>query len=69
MLRMAEHFSTRAQSETKDRPQQITRAFQLSTGRRPSPDQLSALTQYEVEYGMENLCRLILNLNEFVFVD
>lgn len=69
MLRMAEHFSARVQKEADTRARQIERAFQLVTGRSPSPDQLSALIDYAEEFGMENLCRLLLNLNEFVFVD
>ncbi len=69
MLRMAEHFSTQVQSELNDKQKQISRVFELATGRRPPSDQLSALTEFEAEYGMKNLCRLILNLNEFVFVD
>lgn len=69
MLRMAEHFSARVQKETSTTPGQITQAFRLVTGCSPSPDQLSALIDYAEEFGMENLCRLLLNLNEFVFVD
>lgn len=69
MLRMAEHFSARMQQEESTTPEQIDQAFRLVTGRSPSPDQLSALIDYAEEFGMENLCRLLLNLNEFVFVD
>lgn len=69
MLRMAEHFSTRLQSEAELRNQQINRAYQLVTGHQPSPDQLSTLLKYSDEFGMNNLCRLLLNLNEFIFVD
>ena len=66
---MAEHFSTRIQKDASTRTEQIDQAFRLVTGRSPSPDQLSALIDYAKEFGMENLCRLLLNLNEFVFVD
>lgn len=69
MLRMAEHFAARVQNEAATTSQQIDRAFQLVTGRSPSSDQLSGLVDYAEEFGMENLCRLLLNLNEFVFVD
>ena len=69
MLRMAEHFSTRAQNESDTKSGQINHGFRLVTGRIPSPNQLSALLEYENEFGMDNLCRLLLNLNEFVFVD
>ncbi len=69
MLRMAEHFSDRLQAESDTPAEQIARAFQLTTGRRPTAEQTIALTDYANEFGTENLCRLLFNLNEFVFVD
>jgi hypothetical protein len=69
MLRMAEHFSARLEEESADRSNQVARAFQLATGHPPSPNQLAMLTEYANEFGMANLCRLLFNLNEFVFVD
>ena len=69
MLRMSEHFSTRVKHEAEVVLEQVDRAFQLVTGRQPAPEQLAALTEYASEFGMENLCRLLLNTNEFVFVD
>ncbi|MFT4554838.1 MAG: hypothetical protein ACI92S_000167 [Planctomycetaceae bacterium] len=69
MLRMAEHFSVRLGEDSADRSNQVARAFHLATGRSPSVDQLAILTEYANEFGMANLCRLLFNLNEFVFVD
>ena len=69
MLRMAEHFSVLMEEDSADRSQQIKRGFELATGRRPSSEELAFLTEYANEFGTANLCRLLLNLNEFVFVD
>ena len=69
MLRMAEHFSSRLNTESDKQSDQITRAFQLATGRKPTERQLESLIAYADEFGNENLCRLLFNLNEFVFVD
>jgi len=69
MLRMAEHFSDRLHVESNTSTEHIRRAFQLATGRDPTVEQTVALKEYASEFGTANLCRLIFNLNEFVFVD
>lgn len=69
MLRMAEHFSERVRNETDTQARQVERAFHLVTGRELSPEQRSALLEFANEFEMDNLCRVLLNLNEFVFVD
>ena len=69
MLRMAEHFSNRLKTESDNQSNQISRAFRLATGRQPTVEQAVALKDYASEFGTENLCRLLFNLNEFVFVD
>jgi Protein of unknown function (DUF1553)/Protein of unknown function (DUF1549)/Planctomycete cytochrome C len=68
-LTMAPHFAGRVRDEGHDTPDQIRRAFQLTTGRRPAVDEFNVLSQYETRYGMINLCRALFNLNEFVFLD
>ena len=44
-------------------------AFRLALGRTPTMDERDALTVYARKHGLANACRVILNLNEFVFVD
>jgi hypothetical protein len=58
---MAKHFAAHAGS--------VKRAFQLALAREPKPDELAALEDYAKREGLENTCRVILNLNEFSFVD
>ncbi|MCO6455465.1 MAG: DUF1553 domain-containing protein [Pirellulaceae bacterium] len=69
MLRMSEHFAARLRSEADGDDAQVERGFGLVTGRRPAEAERAALADYARQHGTENLCRLLLNLNEFVFVD
>ena len=66
---MAKHFAERVAKETPDLHAQITRAFALALSRAPLPDELTPLTAFAEREGLENTCRLILNLSEFSFID
>ena len=44
-------------------------AFRLALGRAPTSGELSEAVDYARRHGLAGLCRLIFNLNEFVFVD
>ena len=61
MLTMARHLAERAGN--------VTEAFRLALAREPTADERQALEAYAKRYGLANACRVILNLNEFVFVD
>lgn len=69
MLRMAEHFAYRVHNKEADMAATVDKAFRLVTGHRPDEEQRAMLTDYAREFGSANLCRLLFNLNEFVFVD
>jgi hypothetical protein len=69
MLRMSEHFATRASTSGKTPADQVTAAFRFAITRDPTADELRELTAYAQQHGMVNACRVILNLNEFLFVD
>ena len=69
MVRMAEHFAARLETEFADRGDQIDLAFHLALSRRPQPGERSALLAYAQKQGLSSACRVIMNLNEFVFVD
>jgi hypothetical protein len=67
-LTMAERFAERVESEASQ-PDKTARAFQLTTGRMPSAEESSFLENYASAHGLHNLCRVLLNASEFVFVD
>jgi hypothetical protein len=69
MLAMAGHFAQRIVKECGKPEQQIDRAYLLALGRKPRAEERDALAAYANQYGMANACRVIFNLNEFVFVD
>jgi hypothetical protein len=68
MLAMAKHLAERVSTE-KGTGAQVTAAFRLALGRAPSDDELKLLYEYAEKNGLANACRVIFNLNEFVFVD
>jgi hypothetical protein len=68
MLAMARHLAGRVQ-RVGPPSAQVASAFRLALGRSPSAAERESLTAYAERYGLPSACRLILNLNEFVFVD
>ena len=69
MVRYAEHFADQLTQLRGDRSGQIELAFQLAYNRPATADEVEMLSGYAAKHGMANLCRLILNSNEFVFVN
>jgi hypothetical protein len=69
MLAQSRHFAERVQREASGLPAQIDRAHQLALGRAPAPDERERLIAFAKANGLPNLCRVLLNLNEFTFVD
>ncbi len=68
MVRQSEHFATRVSLAGTDLGKQIERAYLLALGRPPTLDETTRLAAYVKKHGMANVCRLILNSNEFMFV-
>ncbi len=69
---MAKHFADRVHRETgadASEETRIRRAFQLALQRDPAPSELALLVPYIDRHGLAAACRLVFNLNEFVFVD
>jgi hypothetical protein len=68
-VKQAEHFAARVAAERAALPDQLRRAHELALGRPPTEEELQALSAYAAKHGLANACRVILNTNEFVFVD
>ncbi len=70
MVTQAAQFAARVEKEAGPSQQaQVKRAFRLAFGHAPNAEETTKLSAFAKERGLPNLCRLILNLNEFVFVD
>jgi hypothetical protein len=70
MVVQARQFADRVVREAGDDPAaQVKRAFELAMGRDPDAEEAAALLEVVKTHGLANVCRAILNLNEFSFVD
>jgi hypothetical protein len=70
MVRYSEHLGERVAREAgADVHRQIERAYDLAVCRKPTEKELAGLSAYAAKHGMANVCRLILNSNEFMFVE
>lgn len=67
-LEMAARFADRL-AETGDTSAQIDRAMMLIVGRQPTDPERAELSAYADEHGMKNLCRMMFNFSEFLFLD
>jgi hypothetical protein len=64
----AKHFAARLKREAGSEPaQQITLAWRLALCRKPTADEQAKMQSFLNEESLEQACRVILNLNEFVY--
>ncbi|WP_231753209.1 DUF1553 domain-containing protein [Rosistilla carotiformis] len=68
-LVMSQAFAKRLETESGTLPEQVTLAMQLLAQRSPTAEEREDLVEYAKTHGLQNLCRILLNLSEFVFVD
>ncbi|HEX4951625.1 MAG TPA: PSD1 and planctomycete cytochrome C domain-containing protein [Blastocatellia bacterium] len=70
MIMQSQHFAARLQQEKPhDLAAQIERAIWLAFGRKATPTEQQKYAAFARNYGLPNLCRVLLNLNEFAFAD
>ncbi len=70
MLRQSGYLAERVATEAgASRAAQIRRAFELTFGRAPTPQEASAAEGLAEQQGMAAVCRGLLNANEFLYVD
>ncbi|HLF91955.1 MAG TPA: DUF1553 domain-containing protein, partial [Planctomycetota bacterium] len=62
IVRQSEHLAARV----GDRVEEL---YRRALQREPSPGEAKALAEYAARHGMANACRLLLNSNEFMFLD
>ncbi len=68
--RQARHLAARLDAEAGTDPaRQIDRAYRLPLCRPPSPAEREALLEFLRTHGREQMCRVLFNLNEFVYPD
>jgi hypothetical protein len=69
VVKQAEYLAERLQRASPDLHRQIEAAYGLAFGRPAQAEERDAMAGYARKHGLANACRLLLNANEFVFVD
>lgn len=69
VLLMSEYLAERLQRDHAQLSDQLRFGFRDVTGRFPGSEELQSLEEYAQQHGLVNACRVLLNLNEFVFVE
>ncbi len=70
VLRTSEQFAQRIHREAGDTiTRQADRAYELAFAREPGQDELAAVEPFVAAHGLAELCRVLFNSNEFLYVD
>jgi hypothetical protein len=69
VVRQSECLSRRLQRDASGTEGQIVQTFEVLFGREPTADELADLGRYARMHGLVNLCRLLFNANEFLYVN
>jgi hypothetical protein len=69
IIAMSRHFADRLERSGGSLANQVRVGYLEATAHPPSAADLEALIAFAREFGLTNLCRVLLNLNEFSFVD
>ena len=69
LLGQAQALAERLRAESTNPEAAVERAFRLVLSRPPSVEEAAELGRYAARHGFPQACRLLLNLNEFSFVD
>jgi hypothetical protein len=69
-LRMADCFAESAQRGAPDDVGgQVTLVYLAAYAREPAPHELTSATEFVARHGLAALCRVVINSNEFLYVD
>ena len=69
MLSQSKHFAARVERESSELPSQVERACRLALGVAPAEMDREQMIEFAKTNGLPYLCRVLLNLNAFTFVD
>ncbi|HBL45660.1 MAG TPA: hypothetical protein DDZ90_19950 [Planctomycetaceae bacterium] len=70
VLRMSDHLAERIQQRVgTGQEKQVEELFLLAYQRQPQPAELSTACEFCEQHGLSALCRVILNSNEFLYVN
>lgn len=69
MIARSEDLASRVRAMADDVGGQIDSAYRLTLARSPTPEERLVMVSYAREHGLAAACRILFNLNEFVFLD
>lgn len=70
VLRMADRFAERVERETgKTTAERVQHAYLLAYGRQPTTEELSRVAPFVDQHGLAALCRVLINANEFLYIE
>jgi hypothetical protein len=69
LVRYSEHLAEKLRATTNEPGTQIDALYQLTLTRPPTADERTSVLAYATKHGLPNACRLLLNSNEFMFVN
>ncbi len=69
VLKQASYLAQRIEEEFADEAARVNRLFELALGRPPDDAEMSATLEVARTHGLAAVCRVVLNTNEFQFVD
>ncbi len=69
MVKQSEYFARRLEAMRPDLDGRIEMAYRLAFGRAPTREEQTAVAGYARRHGLANACRVLLNANEFLFID
>ncbi|HUG91249.1 MAG TPA: DUF1553 domain-containing protein [Planctomycetaceae bacterium] len=69
VVRQSQHLAERLARDRPGLPGHVERLYELVLHRPPSADERQAFVDYATAHGLANACRMLLNSNEFMFVD
>ena len=67
-IQSAKNFAARLNSKT-DPVKKLERAFQFAFQRKPDPTEMADCLELVNQRGWVELCRALLNVNEFLYID
>jgi hypothetical protein len=68
VIRQSEHIASRLKS-AGDVSAQVAELYRLALGRAATAEEAEAVGLYAAKHGMANAVRMLLNSNEFMFVE
>jgi hypothetical protein len=69
MLQQAGYLADRIQSAQSDPAEQVRSVFRYALQRLPDPEEAAAAADLARGQGLPSLCRMLLNTNEFIYID